>query len=315
MEDELREAVLVAERANRTKTEFLSRASHEIRTPLTGIIGFAEILQESECDPRLQQYLGTIQDCSRSLLQVLNDLLDLGKIELGAVQLEYEACNIRVEIDQVLRLFRPSCDRRGVALASAIAADVPEWLWLSRKQVRQILVNLVGNAVKFTAQGTITVEAAIEPRQPTGVFFVLRVVDTGVGIPPALQPSMFEPFSPAQRSGVSDEAGTGLGLAICKQLCALMDASLEVSSHEGQGTTPRTTRSIRWWRSTCCAAWVRSRSWSAMAARPWTCWSASDSTSCSSTSRCRSWTDWPRRGPFASATATTYPSSPSPRAP
>jgi signal transduction histidine kinase len=237
MEDELREAVLAAEKANRTKTEFLSRASHEIRTPLTGIIGFAEILQESERDPRLQQYLGTIQDCSRSLLQVLNDLLDLGKMELGAVQLEHEACDVRAEIDQVLRLFRPACDRHGVALVSAIAADVPGWLWLSRKQVRQILVNLVGNAVKFTAQGTITVEAGIEPRPPTGVFVVLRVIDTGIGIPPALQSSLFEPFSPAQRSGVNSEAGTGLGLAICKQLCALMDASIEVSSQEGQGTT------------------------------------------------------------------------------
>jgi signal transduction histidine kinase/ActR/RegA family two-component response regulator len=237
MEDELREAVLAAEKANRTKTEFLSRASHEIRTPLTGIIGFADILQERERDPQSQQYLGTLQDCSRSLLQVLNDLLDLGKMELGAVQLEHEACDVRAEIDQVLRLFRPACDRHGVALVSAIAADVPAWLWLSRKQVRQILVNLVGNAVKFTAQGTITVEAGIEPRPPTGVFFVLRVIDTGIGIPPALQSSLFEPFSPAQRSGVSSEPGTGLGLAICKQLCALMDASLEVSSQEGQGTT------------------------------------------------------------------------------
>lgn len=237
MEEELREAVLAAEKANRTKTEFLSRASHEIRTPLTGIIGFAEILQESEHDPRLQRYLGTIHDCSRSLLQVLNDLLDLGKIELGAAQLEHEACDVRAEIAQVLGLFRPAGDRRGVAFVGAIAADVPEWLWLARKQVRQLLVNLVGNAVKFTSAGTITVEAGIEPRTPAGVSFVLRVIDTGIGIPPALQGSLFEPFSPAQRSGVNDEAGTGLGLAICKQLCALMDASIDVSSQEGQGTT------------------------------------------------------------------------------
>lgn len=237
MEEELREAVLVAEKANRTKTEFLSRASHEIRTPLTGIIGLAEILQESEHDPRLQRYLGTIQDCSRSLLQVLNDLLDLGKIEQGAAQLEHEACDVRAEIEQVLGLFRPVGERRGVAFVSAIAADVPEWLWLARKQVRQLLVNLVGNAVKFTSEGTITVEATIEPRTPAGVFCVLRVIDTGIGIPPALQGSLFEPFSPAQRSGVSNEAGSGLGLAICKQLCALMDASIEVASQEGQGTT------------------------------------------------------------------------------
>jgi signal transduction histidine kinase/ActR/RegA family two-component response regulator len=237
IEDELREAVLAAEKANRAKTEFLSRASHEIRTPLTGIVGVTEILLESERDSRLVRHLGTIEDCSRSLLQVLNDLLDLGKIELGAVHLEYEACDVRAEIDQMLRLFRPACDRRGVALTSAIAADVPAWLWLPSHQVRQILVNLVGNAVKFTAQGTITVEAAIEPRQPTGVFLVLRVIDTGIGIPPALQTSLFEPFSRAQRSGVSSEAGTGLGLAICKQLCALMDASLDLASQEGQGTT------------------------------------------------------------------------------
>jgi signal transduction histidine kinase/ABC-type amino acid transport substrate-binding protein/ActR/RegA family two-component response regulator len=237
MEEELREAVLAAEKASRTKSEFLSRASHEIRTPLTGIIGCADILQESETEPRLQRYLGTIQDCSHSLLQVLNDLLDLGKIELGAIPLEYEACDVRAEIDQVLRLFRPTCDRRGVALASAIAADVPGWLWLSCKQVRQVLVNLVGNACKFTAQGTITVEAEIEPRQPADLILVLRVIDTGIGIPPALQSSLFEPFSPAQRRGVSSEAGTGLGLAICKQLCALMDGSIEVSSQEGRGTT------------------------------------------------------------------------------
>ena len=238
MEQELHEAVLVAEKASRTKTEFLSHASHEIRTPLTGILGLVEILLENQRDPRVQQHLGVIQECSRSLLQVINDLLDLGKIELGAVQLEHQACDVRAEIDQVLQLFRPSCDRRGVALVSAIAPDVPGWLWLSRKQVRQILINLVGNAVKFTARGTITVEARVEPRLPgEGVFCVLRVIDTGIGIPPALQGSLFEPFSPAQRSGVSSEAGTGLGLTICKQLCTLMDASLEVSSQEGQGTT------------------------------------------------------------------------------
>jgi signal transduction histidine kinase len=237
MEEELREAVLAAEKANRTKTEFLSRASHEIRTPLTGIIGVAEILQESEHDARLQRYLGTILDCSRSLLQVLNDLLDFGKIELGAAQLEHEACDVRAEVEQVLALFRPAGDRRGVAFVNAITPDVPEWLWLARKQVRQLLVNLVGNAVKFTSEGTITVEARLEPRTPAGGFCVLRVIDTGIGIPPALQGSLFEPFSPAQRSGVSNEAGSGLGLAICKQLCALMDASIEVSSQEGQGTT------------------------------------------------------------------------------
>lgn len=237
IEDELREAVLAAEKASRAKTEFLSRASHEIRTPLTGIIGFTDILAESEPDPERQRYVATIADCSRSLLQVLNDLLDLGKIELGAVQLEYEACDVRAEIDEVLRLFRPACDRRGVHLVSAIAPDVSRWLWLPGKQVRQILVNLVGNAVKFTAQGTIRVEAAIEPRAPAGVSFVLRVSDTGIGIPPGLQRALFEPFSSAQRSGVGSEAGTGLGLAICKQLCALMDASIEVTSEEGRGTT------------------------------------------------------------------------------
>ncbi|HWN67532.1 MAG TPA: transporter substrate-binding domain-containing protein, partial [Haliangium sp.] len=237
MEQELHEAVLAAEKASRAKTEFLSHASHEIRTPLTGIIGLVEILQESEHDPRLQQYLGTVQECSHSLLQVINDLLDLGKIELGAVQLDHEACDVRTEIAQVLQLFRPACDRRGVALVSAIAPDVPGWLWLSRKQVRQILINLVGNAVKFTARGTITVEASVAPRQPAGVLFELRVIDTGIGIPPALQGALFEPFGPAQRSGVSSEGGTGLGLTICKQLCALMDATLELSSQEGQGTT------------------------------------------------------------------------------
>ncbi|MEM9492763.1 MAG: ATP-binding protein, partial [Myxococcota bacterium] len=245
---ELRQAVLSAEDASRSKSDFLAHASHEIRTPLNGIIGIIEMLLDDVDREDRQKLLTTIHECSITLLQVLNDVLDLGKIESGSVQLEPHPVDLRSEMEDIMRLFRPLCDRKGLMLSGEVADDVPQWLWLSGKHLRQVLLNLVGNAIKFTREGWVRLSIAAVPRDsagsadssegdPAARTLTVQVSDSGIGIPKELQANLFEPFSAAQREGVAEERGTGLGLAICEQLTELMDGSIAVTSVSGEGST------------------------------------------------------------------------------
>ncbi|HVY30116.1 MAG TPA: ATP-binding protein [Polyangiaceae bacterium] len=223
--------------AARLKSEFLANMSHEIRTPMNGVLGMIELLSRTTLDAKQQRYLGTLQGSAGGLMTVLNDILDFSKIEAGKMELREENCRVRGLVDEVTELFAARAELRGVRIKSIVEADVPSQVEADTERVRQVLSNLVGNAVKFTESGTITVRASVEDNK--GSVFQLRfeVIDTGVGIEPALQSKLFEAFSQVDGSLTRKHGGTGLGLAICKQLVALMKGRIGVSSVPGEGST------------------------------------------------------------------------------
>jgi signal transduction histidine kinase/DNA-binding NarL/FixJ family response regulator len=223
--------------AARLKSEFLANMSHEIRTPMNGVLGMIELLSRTPLDDKQQRYLTTLQTSAGGLMSVLNDILDFSKIEAGKMELREDSCRVRNLLDEVTELFAARAELRGVQINSIVEADVPTQVEADTERVRQVLSNLVGNAVKFTERGEITVRASVEEHK--GHVFQLRfeVRDTGVGIEPALQDKLFEAFSQLDGSLTRRHGGTGLGLAICKQLVVLMKGRVGVSSEPGKGST------------------------------------------------------------------------------
>jgi len=223
--------------AARLKSEFLANMSHEIRTPMNGVLGMIELLARTPLDEKQRRFLSTLQTSAGGLMSVLNDILDFSKIEAGKMELREETCRVRALVDEVTELFAARAELRGVELVASVEHDVPSQVEADTERVRQVLSNLVGNAVKFTESGRITVRALVEENK--GQVFQLRfeVIDTGVGIDPALQGKLFEAFSQVDGSLTRKHGGTGLGLAICKQLVALMKGRMGVSSEPGRGST------------------------------------------------------------------------------
>jgi signal transduction histidine kinase/FixJ family two-component response regulator/HPt (histidine-containing phosphotransfer) domain-containing protein len=222
--------------AARLKSEFLANMSHEIRTPMNGVLGMIELLSRTTLDERQRRFLTTLQTSAGGLMTVLNDILDFSKIEAGKMELREENCRVRALVDEVTELFAARAELRGVQIRARIEADVPSQVEADTERVRQVLSNLVGNAVKFTESGTITVRASVEENK--GQLFQLRfeVIDTGVGIEPALQSKLFEAFSQVDGSLTRKHGGTGLGLAICRQLVGLMKGRIGVTSEPGKGS-------------------------------------------------------------------------------
>jgi len=222
--------------AARLKSEFLANMSHEIRTPMNGVLGMIELLSRTLLDEKQRRYLSTLQTSAGGLMSVLNDILDFSKIEAGKMELREETCRVRGLVDEVTELFAARAELRGVELVAQVEHDVPTQVEADTERIRQVLSNLVGNAVKFTESGSITVRASVE--ETSGAVFQLRfeVVDTGIGIDPALQGKLFEAFSQVDGSLTRKHGGTGLGLAICKQLVVLMKGRLGVTSESGQGS-------------------------------------------------------------------------------
>jgi signal transduction histidine kinase/DNA-binding response OmpR family regulator len=222
--------------AARLKSEFLANMSHEIRTPMNGVLGMIELLGRTRLDERQSRYLGTLQTSARALMSVLNDVLDFSKIEAGKLELHQENCRVRTLVDEVTELFSARAELRGVRLMAEVAPDVPSQVEADTERVRQVLSNLVSNAVKFTESGSITVRALVE--ESKGALFTLRfeVEDTGIGIDPMLQSKLFEAFSQVDGSRTRKHGGTGLGLAICKQLVSLMRGRIGVQSEAGHGS-------------------------------------------------------------------------------
>ena len=235
-----------AEAADRAKSEFLAIVTHEIRTPINGVIGFAQILADSPLSPEQREHVGIIRSSGQALEKLIADILDLSKIEAGRIEIESAPFGLHRCIDEVIAFFQPKARGAGIALTANIDPDVPAIVNSDEARLRQILTNLISNALKFTERGSVNVHISCmrgEPlshnkaRRALRLFF--SVADTGIGIPPDKLSKLFKPFSQVDNSAERRRTGTGLGLIISKRLCELMGGSISVDSKPGVGATFR----------------------------------------------------------------------------
>jgi signal transduction histidine kinase/CheY-like chemotaxis protein len=232
-----REMAAAADVANRAKSEFLANMSHEIRTPMNGVIGMSELIMDGTLSDLQRDYAETIRDSGRALLTVINDILDFSKIEAGKVELESSSISIRAVVADVSRLVAIEAHAKNLEITAHVDAAVPEWVLGDAGRVRQVLLNLCGNAVKFTHQGEVAVSADVVAQDPASVTLRFAVRDSGIGIPTDRLHTLFKPFSQVNASTTRRFGGTGLGLSIVKRLSEMMGGESGVVSHEGAGST------------------------------------------------------------------------------
>ncbi|MBS0287653.1 MAG: two-component sensor histidine kinase BarA [Proteobacteria bacterium] len=234
---ELEMARKEAETASRVKSEFLANMSHEIRTPLNGVIGFINLLMKTKLDPRQNDYLSTIHKSAFSLLSIINDILDFSKIEAGKLTLDQVPMDIRECVEDALMLMAPNAHEKGLELVPMIYSDVPERIVGDHLRLKQIITNLVNNAIKFTENGSVVVRIMLEKEMAEHVVICVSITDSGIGLSIEEQKSLFQAFTQADSTTTRKFGGTGLGLVISKRLVQQMGGEIGVESEAGKGST------------------------------------------------------------------------------
>jgi signal transduction histidine kinase/CheY-like chemotaxis protein/HPt (histidine-containing phosphotransfer) domain-containing protein len=234
---ELEDAKTKAEAANKAKSEFLATVSHEVRTPLNGVLGTTEVLLNTDLSERQRRFGQIIHGSAKTLLSIINNILDFSKIEAGKIELEMVAFDARNIVEEVQDLFNEMAEKKGLRFGSHVAPHLPRRLTGDAGRLRQVLTNLVGNAIKFTERGEVMIHIRPDEIGADSMRLRVEVRDTGIGVPPESQRRIFESFAQADQSTTRRYGGTGLGLAIAKQLTTMMGGEIGVDSKPGEGST------------------------------------------------------------------------------